>query len=590
MAFLGQDGFYWGMGVVEDRFDPEKLNRVRVRWLGIHDEGKEKILTKDLPWSTVMQPATATAMAGVGEQSAVVEGTWVVGFTKDTATMQDWVVMGTLPGLNTTTAYRGGRISGDSWPNSAWGAIPHARAWNKARGDLKEFTESVSTDIPASSKKYIDYEKGFYDPTMDQRDIPHPPSDASYGNPGAGGGHVYTPPVDAPGEITLNDPDKKINRVPNWAIQPLGDHPSIHDLDKLNAKLWEYTDRPPIAFARATHSDVLHYLYKTTRRITVDRRFRAGWIDFGTFRWPDSNTYMRDDFDYFPEDVEIPREYTGLYGNHDQGREGVIFSTGFLEPKYWSEDREYASKGGTWGPAFPVTRDMPAVSTDPANLTGIGELDTRAGWGQKSGEETGYWAISGEDYRVPHPRVRWVRKMHLSPTERQTCWELFQAGHYGTGEYNVSEPDEGRQDIMWRDVKEDDLIVVPTPDTNALAMGGIPIEFTDGKVVTTKSSLWADDTTYFNDPGLSKGKPAKPLLQTGDIVQIAGVRGMQEINGRIFRLIACGDNGSSFSMELGTVDGKVWSGPGPIGWVPQGNDLGIPEPEGAAVDNANFSE
>ena len=590
MAFLGQDGFYWGMGVVEDRFDPEKLNRVRVRWLGIHDEGKEKILTKDLPWSTVMQPATATSMAGVGEQSAVVEGTWVVGFTKDTATMQDWVVMGTLPGLNTTTAYRGGRISGDSWPNSQWGAIPHARAWNKARGDLKEFTESVSTDIPASSKKYIDYEKGFYDPTMDQRDIPHPPSDASYGNPGAGGGHVYTPPIDAPGEITLNDPDKKINRVPNWAIQPLGDHPSIHDLDKLNAKLWEYTDRPPIAFARATHSDVLHYLYKTTRRITVDRRFRAGWIDFGTFRWPDSNTYMRDDFDYFPEDVEIPREYTGLYGNHDQGREGVIFSTGFLEPKYWSEDREYASKGGTWGPAFPVTRDMPAVSTDPANLTGIGELDTRAGWGQKSGEETGYWAISGEDYRVPHPRVRWVRKMHLSPTERQTCWELFQAGHYGTGEYNVSDPDEGRQNIMWKDVKEDDLIVVPTPDTNALAMGGIPIEFTDGKVVTTKSSLWADDTTYFNDPGLSKGKPAKPLFQTGDIVQIAGVRGMQEINGRIFRLIACGDNGSSFSMELGTVDGKVWSGPGPIGWVPQGNDLGIPEPEGAAVDNANFSE
>ncbi len=48
MAFLGQDGFYWGMGVVEDRFDPEKLNRVRVRWLGIHDDAKEKILTKDL--------------------------------------------------------------------------------------------------------------------------------------------------------------------------------------------------------------------------------------------------------------------------------------------------------------------------------------------------------------------------------------------------------------------------------------------------------------------------------------------------------------------------------------------------------------
>ena len=373
MAFLGQDGFYWGMGVVEDRFDPEMLNRVRVRWLGIHDDAKEKILTKDLPWSTVMQPATATTMAGIGEQSAVVEGTWVVGFTKDTATMQDWIVMGTLPGLNTTTAYRGGRISGDTFPNSEWGAKPHARAWNKARGDLKEFSESISTEIPESSKKYIDYERGFYDPTMDQRDIPHPPSDASYGNPGAGGGHVYTPPVDAPGFITLNDPDKKINRVPNWAMHPLGDHPSIHDLDMLNEKRWDYEYRPPIPFARATHSDVLHYLFKTTRRITADRRFLSGWIDFGTFRWPDSNTYMRDGFDKLPERIEMPREYTGSFGDHEKGREGVIFSTGFLEPLYWSEDREYASKGGTFGPASPITRDKPAVSTDPASLTGIGE-------------------------------------------------------------------------------------------------------------------------------------------------------------------------------------------------------------------------
>ena len=607
MAFLGQDGFYWGMGVVEDRFDPEKLNRVRVRWLGIHDDGKENILTKALPWSTVMQPATATSMAGIGEQSAVVEGTWVVGFTKDTATMQDWVVMGTLPGLNTTTAYRGGRISGDSFPNSEWGAKPHARAWNKARGDLKEFEFTPST---GTSSKYIDYEKGFYDPTMDQRDIPHPPSDASYGNPGSGGGHVYTPPKDAPGFITLNDPDKKINRVPNWAIHPLGDHPSIHDLDPLNEKLWDYEYRPPIAFARATHSDVLHYLFKTTRRITADRRFLSGWIDFGTFRWPDSNTYMRDGFDKLPEKIEVPREYTGSFGDHEKGREGVIFSTGYLEPNYWSEDREYASKGGTWGPAFPITRDKPAVSTDPAGLTGIGELDTRAGWGQASGEETGYWAIKGEDYRVPHPRVRWVRKMHLSPTERRTCWELFNAGHYGTGEYNVSDPDEGRQDIMWRDVKEDDLIVVPTPDTNALAMGGIPISFTDGVIVETKSSLWADDTTYFNDPELSKGKPTKPLLQAGDIVQIAGVRGMQEINGRIFRLLDCADNGSSFSMELGTVNGQVWAGPSDIDWEPTpaiieywdefgvkkerksiaNNGVGEPTIMGVSVDNANFSE
>ena len=55
MAFMGQDGFVWAIGVVEDRFDPEKLGRVRVRWLGYHTEDKEKILTKDLPLAQVMQ-------------------------------------------------------------------------------------------------------------------------------------------------------------------------------------------------------------------------------------------------------------------------------------------------------------------------------------------------------------------------------------------------------------------------------------------------------------------------------------------------------------------------------------------------------
>ena len=108
MSFLGQDGFHWGIGVVEDRFDPEKLNRVRVRWLGLHDEDKEKILTKDLPWAQVMQPVSGSSMAGVGDTgSSLVEGTWVVGFAKDVNTLQDWIVMGTLPGDNTTTALQG---------------------------------------------------------------------------------------------------------------------------------------------------------------------------------------------------------------------------------------------------------------------------------------------------------------------------------------------------------------------------------------------------------------------------------------------------------------------------------------------------
>ena len=54
MAFFGQDGFEFGIGGVEDRFDTLQLGRVRVRWLGLHHEDKDKILTKDLPLTQII--------------------------------------------------------------------------------------------------------------------------------------------------------------------------------------------------------------------------------------------------------------------------------------------------------------------------------------------------------------------------------------------------------------------------------------------------------------------------------------------------------------------------------------------------------
>jgi len=51
LSFFGHDGTIYAVGVCEDRHDPEKIGRIRVRWLGIHTDDKQKILTKDLPWS-----------------------------------------------------------------------------------------------------------------------------------------------------------------------------------------------------------------------------------------------------------------------------------------------------------------------------------------------------------------------------------------------------------------------------------------------------------------------------------------------------------------------------------------------------------
>ena len=102
--FYGKDGFIWFTGVVEDRDDPDKLGRVRVRCVGYHTDDVTKIPTADLPWAWVMMPTTTSSMGGLGEgMPFIVEGSWVIGFWRDATTMQEPVVIGTLPGVPSET-------------------------------------------------------------------------------------------------------------------------------------------------------------------------------------------------------------------------------------------------------------------------------------------------------------------------------------------------------------------------------------------------------------------------------------------------------------------------------------------------------
>ena len=100
---MGQDGFSWFIGVVEDRQDPKKAGRVRVRCVGYHSASKDDIPMEDLPWASIMMPVTAGGNSGIGTSSHfLIEGTWVVGFFRDPA-KQEPVIMGALPGVNTST-------------------------------------------------------------------------------------------------------------------------------------------------------------------------------------------------------------------------------------------------------------------------------------------------------------------------------------------------------------------------------------------------------------------------------------------------------------------------------------------------------
>jgi hypothetical protein len=97
---FARDGFYWWVGVVEDRMDPLKLGRCRVRILGYHVDNKRALPTEDLPWAMPMQPIFSAAISGKGQTPlGPLEGTWIVGFFADGKDMQQPIMMGTMGGI-----------------------------------------------------------------------------------------------------------------------------------------------------------------------------------------------------------------------------------------------------------------------------------------------------------------------------------------------------------------------------------------------------------------------------------------------------------------------------------------------------------
>ena len=85
--------FLWWVGVVEDRKDPLKLGRCRVRIFGHHSEKKTEVPTDKLPWAHPVLPLNNSS------PYAPKEGETVVGFYMDGEEKQFPVMMGVTPGI-----------------------------------------------------------------------------------------------------------------------------------------------------------------------------------------------------------------------------------------------------------------------------------------------------------------------------------------------------------------------------------------------------------------------------------------------------------------------------------------------------------
>jgi len=87
--FAGKDGFIWWVGFVEDRKDPLKLGRLKVRCVAWDSENKMELPTDFLPWAQVVTPLNKTPK----------EGDMVLGFFADGVDAQQRIVFGYFPGI-----------------------------------------------------------------------------------------------------------------------------------------------------------------------------------------------------------------------------------------------------------------------------------------------------------------------------------------------------------------------------------------------------------------------------------------------------------------------------------------------------------
>jgi len=91
--FAGKAGFIWWVGVVEDRQDPIKLGRCKVRCVGWHSENKMDLPTENLPWATPIMPLNNA------HTYTPKEGDMVMGFFADGDNAQEPIMFGVFPGI-----------------------------------------------------------------------------------------------------------------------------------------------------------------------------------------------------------------------------------------------------------------------------------------------------------------------------------------------------------------------------------------------------------------------------------------------------------------------------------------------------------
>lgn len=99
---IGEEGFRWFIGIVEDLEDPKLLGRARVRVINEND-GQD---TDELHFAHILMPTTSACVDGVGDSPNLAVGTRVLGFYFDGNEKQQPMILGSMPTIPSNDSNR----------------------------------------------------------------------------------------------------------------------------------------------------------------------------------------------------------------------------------------------------------------------------------------------------------------------------------------------------------------------------------------------------------------------------------------------------------------------------------------------------
>jgi len=170
MQEIGPEGFFWWFGVVEDRDDPFKLGRVRVRVHNFHGD-KVKTPSGDLQWASVVTTPTSASLKEVGiSPNGLQLGSTVFGFFADGNNGQMPIVLGSLHGIpdnqvsnhDVSNLVRENNtinknIIGPEPPSAYTARYPYNKVYKSESGHVFEID-----DTPNSERLHLYHKSGTY--------------------------------------------------------------------------------------------------------------------------------------------------------------------------------------------------------------------------------------------------------------------------------------------------------------------------------------------------------------------------------------------------------------------------------------------